>query len=314
MGGIKTLIAINIVLMTVLSALYFFKPPTPTPRVSSKIDQSSNRIFVQKNDSIDFYELLRAELGEDAPKFAVYFMRPKLDKVPVIFQSRPMRPASMIKVFVMAKAMFDAKHGMLSLDEPLTITSENVVGGAGSIAGEGIGAKVSVRQAIEHMIVESDNTATNLLIDRLGMENLNRYLRDNGYQDTIFNHKMMLEKDKTNLSSARDLGLLFTRIYRRECVDDFYDWMMVNYLLRQEDTDCFPAALPYWNIAHKTGEVIGLYDDGGIFYGASGDFVLVIMNDDIDGREETIERMKAITIKAALTLDRSNEDGQKNFR
>ena len=301
MGSIKILAAINIVLITVLAALHIFKPPVEKSKLPPKIENYS----IEDNvDTGSFAEIIRAELGEDAPKFAVYFMRPKLDETPTIFQSRPMRPASMIKVFVMAKAMLDAKNGALSLDEPLTITSENVVGGAGSIAGEGIGAKVSVRTALEHMIIESDNTATNLLIDRLGMANLNQYLQDNGYQDTIFNHKMMLEQDKTNLSSARDLGLLFTRIYRRECVDDFYDWLMVNYMLRQEDTDCFPAALPYWNIAHKTGEVAGLYDDGGIFYGSDGDFVLVIMNDDIDGREETIDRMKAITVKAAQTFER----------
>ena len=132
------------------------------------------------------------ELGEDAPKFAVCFMRPQLDKEPFLFQSRPMRPASMIKMFVMAKAMSDIKNRMMSLDEMLTITSENVVGGAGSIAGEGVGAQVPVRRLIELMIIESDNTATNILMDRLGMENINQYLRDNGYRDTVIHHKMML--------------------------------------------------------------------------------------------------------------------------
>ena len=154
------------------------------------------------------------------------------------------------------------------------------------------------------MIVESDNTATNILIDRLGMDNLNRYLRDNGYTDTIINHKMMLDAGKnTNLSSVRDLGTLFNRIYNHVCVDEQRDLLMIDYLLRQEDTDCFPTALPLWNIAHKTGEVEGLYDDGGIFYGSTGDFILVIMNDDIDGREDALDRMKAITVKAAQLLD-----------
>lgn len=294
--AIKLLIAVNVVLVATLTVLFFFFPGKIIPHAPSDAPT------VETHN--DFERMLRAELGEHSDQFAVYFFAPKLDDEPIVFQSRPMRPASMIKMFVMAKAMTDVRDGNLSLDEPLTLTAANIVGGAGSIAGEGVGAQVPTRKLIELMIVESDNTATNMLIDRLGMDNLNRYLVDNGYRDTIINHKMMLDEGKaTNLSSALDLGTLFKRIYDHVCVDDYYDRLMTDYLLRQEDTDCFPSALPYWNIAHKTGEVEGLYDDGGIFYGASGDFILVIMDDDIDGREDTIDRMKAITLNAAALLD-----------
>lgn len=290
------LTAVNVFLITILVGLYFFLPSGKKFSVGIDDDPPS------KEDA--FVETIRAELGEEAPKYAIFFARPKLDVEPIVFQSRPMRPASMIKMFVMAKAMLDAKNGTLSLDEPLTLTDENIVGGAGSIAGEGVGARIPARKAIELMIVESDNTATNVLIDRLGMENLNRYLRDNGYSDTIINHKMMLDEGvATNLSSVRDLGLLFTRIYRHECVDEAHDLLMIDYLLRQEDTDCFPNALPYWNIAHKTGEVEGLYDDGGIFFGSKGDFILVIMDDEIEAREETIGKMQAIALAAAARVE-----------
>ena len=293
-GSIKILIAVNIVLVAVLTALYFFVPTTEQSAATEKRTKAATD---------EFERMLRAELGEEVSRFAVYFFDPKAGE-PIIFQSRPMRPASMIKMFVMAAAMADVRDGKLSLDERLTLTEENMVGGAGSIAGEGVGAQVPVRKAIELMIVESDNTATNILIDRLGMNNINRYIRENGCHDTVMNHKMMLDEGKmTNLSSVLDLGELFRRIYRHECVDENLDLLMIDYLLKQEDTDCFPSALPYWNIAHKTGEVEGLYDDGGIFYGAAGDFVLVIMNDEIDGREDAIDRMKAIAIKAAQFIE-----------
>ncbi len=297
-GSIKLLIAVNIVLVAVLTALYFFVPQS---------EQSTATEKRTKPSTDDFERMLRAELGEEVSRFAVYFFNPKTGE-PIIFQSRPMRPASMIKMFVMAAAMADVRDGKLSLDERLTLTEENMVGGAGSIAGEGVGAQVPVRKAIELMIVESDNTATNILIDRLGMNNINRYIRENGCHDTVMNHKMMLDEGKmTNLSSVLDLGELFRRIYRHECVDEARDLLMIDYLLKQEDTDCFPSALPYWNIAHKTGEVAGLYDDGGIFYGAAGDFVLVIMNDDIDGREDAIDRMKAIAIKVAQIIEQESK-------
>ena len=296
---ITFLLAVNIILAALIIGLYFLWP-------THDKQQKPDITVEPPADDTAFKEMIRAELGEDAPKFAVCFMRPQLDKEPFLFQSRPMRPASMIKMFVMAKAMSDIKNRMMSLDEMLTITSENVVGGAGSIAGEGVGAQVPVRRLIELMIIESDNTATNILMDRLGMENINQYLRDNGYRDTVIHHKMMLDEGKiTNLSSVLDLGHLFTRIYKHECVDDYHDMLMISYLLRQEDTDCFPKALPYYNIAHKTGEVIGLYDDGGIFYGSDGDFVLVIMNDNLDGREEALDHMKAIAVKVSTMINHS---------
>ncbi len=302
----KILITINAVLIVALGILYFvlfsdskaergqkYKKMTTTTSVQEK------DLYNTSSDSGELQDMLILTFGQETPKFAVYLLRPDIESQPLIFQSRPMRPASMIKMFVLAKVMQDAKDGKLSLDELITITADNIVGGAGSIAGEGVNAKVSIRKAAELMTIESDNTATNILIDRVGMENINQYLKANGYNDTIVNHKMMLQKGETNLSSAADLGKLFTRIYEHTCVDEFYDQLMISYLLKQQDRDCFPAALPYWNIAHKTGEVDNLYDDGGIFYGAKGDFILVIMNDNYESRGETIEKMKKVASQIA---------------
>ncbi len=301
--GTKFLIIINAILIVIMATLYFVMFS------DSKIVKSHKGIgrFLSQSEDLpefssdrnDLQNMIITTLGTERNKFAIYIYRPSIEQQPLIFQSRPMRPASMIKVFVLAKIMQDAKDGKLALDELIPITSENIVGGAGSIAGEGVGTKVSIRKAAELMIIESDNTATNMLIDRVGMENLNQYLRENGYNDTIVNHKMMLQKGATNLSSAEDLGSLFRKIYEHKCVNEYYDQLMVSYMLKQQDRDCFPAALPYWNIAHKTGEVDNLYDDGGIFYGTSGDFILVIMNDNYENRGETIEQMKNIAIRIA---------------
>ena len=303
--GTKILITINVILVISLAALYFvlFSDSKTNnkhehrrrPTVSNQLKEMPE--IAEDRDELE--SMIKFALGKEVDKFAIYVFRPNVEKQPLIFQSRPMRPASMIKVFVLAKVMQDAKDGKLALDELIPITANNIVGGAGSIAGEGVGARVPIRQAAELMITESDNTATNILIDRVGLDNLNQYLRDKGYNDTFFHHKMMLQTTQTNLSSVADLGLLFTRIYEHNCVDDYYDHIMIDYLLKQDDTDCFPMALPYWNIAHKTGEVENLYDDGGIFYGSAGDFILVIMDDNFNSRGETIERMRSIAMQIA---------------
>ena len=302
----KILIAINAILILVLATCYFVLFSDSKVERGHKHKKTAITTSMQAeelpdnaSDKEQLQDMIKFVLGSDAQKFAVYLFRPDSESQPLILQSRPMRPASMIKMFVLAKVMQDAKDGKLALDELIPITAANIVGGAGSIAGEGVNARVPIRKAAELMITESDNTATNILIDRIGIDNLNQYIKLNGYNDTVINHKMMLQQGATNLSSAADLGMLFTKIYDHTCVDEYYDQIMISYLLKQQDRECFPAALPYWNIAHKTGEVDNLYDDGGIFYGAPGDFILVIMNDNYENRGETIDKMKNIAASVA---------------
>lgn len=264
------------------------------------------------DDHAEIERMIISTLGEDKDRFAVYIFRPNKDLTPIIFQNRPMRPASMIKMFVLAKAMQDAKDGKLSLDEELTVNPENIVGGAGSIAGFGDYGKVPARLVIEHMIKESDNTATNILIDRVGgMEVLNAYLKEKNYFDTHFEHKMMLAyAGLTNTSSVKDLGDLFVKIYNHQCVDEFHDKLMIEYLLKQEDTDCLPSVLTFWKIAHKTGEVEQAYHDGGICYGIHGDFIIVLMNDNYTDRFTTIDKMQKIALYIAKKVEQEKFSGR----
>ena len=273
----------------------FVRPQTPQP----------TKKVLNDDDHAEIEKMILNTLGEDSDRFAIYIFRPGRDRTPIIFQNRPMKPASMIKMFVLAKAMQDISEGKLSLDEELIVAPENVVGGAGSIAGLGYNAKVPVRLLLEHMIKESDNTATNILIDRVGgLEVLNEYLKQKNYSDTTFQHKMMMAyRGTTNLSSVKDLGELFRKIYSHQCVNDELDKLMIEYLLKQEDTDCLPTALLFWKIAHKTGEVEMTYHDGGICYGIKADFIIVLMNDNYTDRVSTLEKMQKVAQNIAHRID-----------
>lgn len=131
--------------------------------------------------------------------------------------SETMPSASMIKVFILAKAYEDIQDGRLSRKETFTLTSDNVVGGAGVLQGRGYGSKVPLQEALELMITESDNTAANLLIDRLGMDRINAYMQSHGYTHSVLRRKMMdteaMEAGRENLTSTRDIALLFKRLY-----------------------------------------------------------------------------------------------------
>lgn len=259
-------------------------------------------------DAVELTRNIESILGGDSGRYAIYFWRPAQEVEPFLYQNRPMSPASMIKVFVMAAAMQEVHDGNLSLDEKLVIQEKDVVGGAGVITWYNTGESRSVRELISVMITDSDNTSTNMLIDRLGMDKINRYIKVHGYEDTVLAHKMMIGNGgRKNYSSVRDLGRLFSRLYLHQLVGENEDRFMESVLSNQKDRECFNTALPDVSIAHKTGEVTGLYDDGGIIFGRQGDFVLVIMDEGYTSRGDTIEDMKKLTRYFASTLQRKKQ-------
>ncbi len=267
---------------------------------------------------------LQVLLEERADDYAIYYIRPDYEQEPFVQGSRQQQPASMIKLFVMAKAMEEVKAGRLALDEQVQLQKGDVVGGAGKLTIYDLEKPITVKELLTLMIQVSDNTATNTLITRLGMEEINAYLAEKGYADTKINHKMMLQKVETlekkgkrtrkvttklpsNISSVQDVGTLLTRIYKHECVGEQEDELMAEILKGQEDKVCFNAALPDWQIGHKTGEYSGLFHDGGIFYGPEGNFVLVIFCEKYAGRQIAIEDMQEMAWYFAARLS-----GMKN--
>ncbi|MBR1647241.1 MAG: serine hydrolase [Selenomonadaceae bacterium] len=237
-----------------------------------------------------------AQYLNDETDYSVYLEYPKKSSDSFIHNSHKIRSASMIKVFIMAAVMEKVKSGEISLDEPLILEEYNMVDGAGILVGEAPGTSFKLRDVLELMITYSDNTATNMIIDRIGGDEINAYAERHGYNDTFLGRKMMFHEaiagNGENYSSARDLGLFFKRLYNYQCVNEKFDKMMIDILLKQTDTDCFPAALPDKKIAHKTGALDDVYDDGGIIYSNAGDAILVIMTENSASEYETIQHMK----------------------
>lgn len=224
-------------------------------------------------------------LGAEAKNYSIFVLYPDSKSPALSIRPGKRRSASMIKVFIMEYTMAMVKDGKASLDDTVVLTRQARVGGAGVIGGYGINAKFTIKQLLEYMIQESDNTATNMLIFNFGMDNINRYLDEKGYKDTELQRKMMDSTkrfdESVNYTSPDDLGLFFNRLYTGTCVSPELDDMMIDILLGQKDTVCLPAAMPYAKVAHKTGELNDLYDDGGIVFTGDVDFILVVMDENV---------------------------------
>lgn len=259
---------------------------------------------------------IEALSNADSTHYAVFVAYP-LDGREYVYQSSPMRSASMIKVFLLATAMERVQQGTLSLDQTLTLHSSDKVGGAGVIAGYASGTELPLDTVLRFMITESDNTATNMVIDLLGMDAINEYVQRNGYHDTILQRKMMdfdaVAAGRENYTSAADLGHFFVKLYNRSCVTPELDDVMLGYLAGQTDTECFPAALPGVMIAHKTGELGGLYDDGGIIYQEGKPFIMVGMTENYSSRSTAIETLRQMVRVAAENASPASTESLEDF-
>lgn len=294
----KFFVSLTIIAVILTSACVGDEKPSPEQKSEQKSEQKILPVSTVKAESpFDGIDGIIADTLNDGTEYAVYLAYPTKSTEPFIYNSKPMRSASMIKVFILAAVMDKANRGELSIDETLTLNGYDKVGGAGILAGYASGTQLPLREVLELMITHSDNTATNMVIDRVGMDAINAYIQSQGYGDTVLRRKMMdydaIAAGRENFSSVRDLGTIFTRLYNYECVNEQFDKIMIDFLVKQTDTDCLPAALPDKQIAHKTGALDGLYDDGGIIYSDQGDAVLVIMTENFTGEYNTIQHMKA---------------------
>ena len=265
-------------------------------QISSTMANANTILNTNDNSHDELKDAIYTYLN-DGSEYSVYVCYPQKDSTAFIYNQQKWRSASMIKVFILATTMEIVKDGKLSLDQNLTLHSYDKVGGAGILSGYASNIQLPLREVLKLMITHSDNTATNMIIDLVGLQTINDYIQKNNYQDTILQRRMMdidaSHEGRENSSSVRDLGEIFRKIYNHECVSPEYDNFMLECLLAQTDKECFNNALPNLKIAHKTGALDGLFDEGGIIYGGpSGDVILVIMTENFAGESVVINSMK----------------------
>ena len=188
--------------------------------------------------------------------------------------------ASVIKIFVMIEAYNQVNKSTINLDSTIILTDDMKVGGSGVLSSEPSGIEVTIDQLIYLMITESDNTATNILIDILGMDNINTKIKELGCVNTMLNNKLMATEGLDNYTSVYDLYLTLMQLYYKKCINEFYDSKMLDIMKCNKSTTKIPSLLPDDVIvAHKTGEYDGTEHDAGIIYTKYGDYILCILTE-----------------------------------
>ena len=214
--------------------------------------------------------------------------------------------ASTMKVPVMIELYRQVKAGTLSLGDPLPVTNRfrSIVDGSPYALSEeddsdrevyaAAGRTLSLGQLCEAMITVSSNLATNLLIEKLGVENIRRTVTRLG-ADAGGGMQVLrgvedgkaFEKGLNNTTTARGLLTLLLKLAHGQAVDRPSDAAMIEILERQRFNDGIPAGLPAGlAVAHKTGDITRINHDAGIVY-ASRPYVLVVLVRGIADKKES---------------------------
>ena len=182
----------------------------------------------------------------------------------------PIEAASVIKLTVMAEAFRQKEAGILDFGREIAVRPEDKLPSCGALTYMHDGLRVTVGDLVTLMIILSDNTATNLLIDLLGMEEINAEIDRLGMRGTRLRRKLfrpeLSARGIRNTVTARDMAELFEKLLRGECVGPDADREMLRILRCQRLNGKMPFYLHGRGIpcAHKTGEDDGITHDVGV--------------------------------------------------
>lgn len=173
--------------------------------------------------------------------------------------------ASTMKVPILIAFLQDVDAGKIRLDEQLTLRKELVGGGSGDMQYQPVGTRYSALDTAIKMITISDNTATNLIIARLGgISVLNQRFQSWGLVATRMNN-LLPDLEGTNTTSPKELTLLMVRISQGDLLSMRSRDRMLDIMRRTENDSQLPQGLgPGATIAHKTGDIGSLIGDVGL--------------------------------------------------
>jgi beta-lactamase class A len=205
----------------------------------------------------------------------------------------PMPTASLIKLAVMVEVYQQAAEERVKLTDMITLRDADKVPGSGILTAHfSDGAQFSLRDAVRLMIVYSDNTATNLVLDKIGIRATADRMKAWGFPNTKIHSKVFRgqatsvfpERSKRfglGSTSAREMVGLVEKLHTGKLVSPKACQEMLDHLKKCEDRDKFTRLLPPKTVvAHKTGSLESVRTDAGIIETPAGPVFLCVMTAD----------------------------------
>ncbi|MBR6099345.1 serine hydrolase [bacterium] len=186
--------------------------------------------------------------------------------------------ASIIKIPVLLQLFRSIEAKQLSLYDRMTLTDYYRAEGSGSLQFKAENSSYTLDKLARLMITESDNSATNMLIARVGsMVDVNQGLRDWGLKKTQVN-AWLPDLSGTNQSTARDLARMLYNIENPKFISEESSSKIIDYMSHVKNDRLLPAGLGEGaSIIHKTGDIGSMLGDAGIVTAANGKKYIVVI-------------------------------------
>ena len=207
--------------------------------------------------------------------------------------------ASLIKLGILYTLFSKAAGGELSLDEKLELVEGGAVDG-GLLHKTRPGGRWRLDDLALLMIALSDNTAANMLIDRLGIGGVNADFKKMGLENTVLGRKMLdfeaRKAGRDNFTTAADTARILEILHSGPELPPEYRARAMDILSAQKLNNKLPGLIPVDDpddleqiLAHKTGELPGIEHDAGIFFFKSKMPVVAVVLTEGHDRQEAVE-------------------------
>jgi beta-lactamase class A len=217
--------------------------------------------------------------------------------------------ASSIKICVLAELYRQAQQGKLKLTDLYTVNAADLVQDSDIMGGLTPGVtQITLRDLATMMVAVSDNSATNVLIDRVGIDNVNAFLNAQGLRDTRLRRKMMdlkaAAEGRENVSTPNEMLNLLQALYRGEILNkemtaDFFK------ILSTHKDSWIPRNLPDdLKIADKPGALEGVRNDSGVIFVDKRPYVLCVMTTYLHRERDGEDAISNISLAAWRMFDR----------
>ena len=217
--------------------------------------------------------------------------------------------ASSIKITVLANLYLQAQQGKLKLTDMYTVQSSDLVLDSDIMNGLTPGVtRITLRDLATMMVAVSDNAATNVLIDRVGMPNVNAMLDSLGLTHTRLRRRMMdlegAKQGRENISTPREMMMLLDaidhgKLLNKESTEDFFKVLSTN------KASFIPRDLPPGlKIANKPGELEAVRNDSGIVFVDGRPYVICVMTAFLRNEREGEDAITKVSLETWRMFDR----------
>ncbi len=247
---------------------------------------------------------IQAKITGFAGKVTLYAKNLDTGATYTLAGDEPVRTASTIKLPIMIEVFSEASEGKLKLTEGITDTADEKVSGSGIMQDLSDGDVLPLRDVVTLMITLSDNTATNLILNRIGGNAVNTRMAGLGLTNTRVMRKILGDGNKLKpkpsgitdegakpenkkwgigRSSPKEMVQLLEKLYRGELVNKQASAEMIEILKKQRDHNGIARDIKDAVVANKSGALDALRSDVGIVYTAHGPIAMAIT---VDGMPE----------------------------